>query len=369
MNPDFLPLLNLFNYLRDRLGWVLGTSDYLAVVEMLEAGISVSNCEDVKTICSLLWAKSPQDIEQLNQLFDRLVAANIPKRDAAIENLFLSQPKTESPQPVSTKGRSKPPKPPSPVKSKDTTSTPSGDRELSLEPVVKVQQVRKEQLHLIPAFTLRQDYFPVTRRQMKQSWRYLRRPIREGVPTELDLDATVQKILRDGILSAPVLVPRRTNRTDLILLVDRQGSMVPFHQLSQQLIETAERGGRLRQTNVYYFHNCPDRLLFQNSALWQGRAMETVLAEAGRGAVILIVSDAGAARGFYNSQRIETTRDFIEQLRRSLRYFAWLNPMPEETWRGTTAEEIAKIAPMLSLNRQGLNDAIAILRGRLVTGV
>jgi uncharacterized protein with von Willebrand factor type A (vWA) domain len=30
------------------------------------------------------------------------------------------------------------------------------------------------------------DYFPVTRRQMKQSWRYLRRPVREGPLEELD---------------------------------------------------------------------------------------------------------------------------------------------------------------------------------------
>ncbi|WP_414579693.1 hypothetical protein [Anabaena sp. CCY 9402-a] len=36
-------------------------------------------------------------------------------------------------------------------------------------------------------FILSSDYFPVTRRQLKQSWRYLRRPVREGARTELDV--------------------------------------------------------------------------------------------------------------------------------------------------------------------------------------
>ncbi|MEQ9671280.1 hypothetical protein [Coleofasciculus sp. G2-EDA-02] len=35
---------------------------------------------------------------------------------------------------------------------------------------------------------------------MKQCWRYLRRPVREGIPTELDVEATVAKVGREGIL-------------------------------------------------------------------------------------------------------------------------------------------------------------------------
>ena len=36
------------------------------------------------------------------------------------------------------------------------------------------------------SFIFNSEHFPVTKRQMKQSWRFLRRPIREGPPTELD---------------------------------------------------------------------------------------------------------------------------------------------------------------------------------------
>ncbi|MEI2577456.1 hypothetical protein [Scytonema sp. PRP1] len=51
---------------------------------------------------------------------------------------------------------------------------------------------------------LTSEYFPVTERQMKQICRYLRRPVREGAATELDLEATANQIGRQGILLEPV---------------------------------------------------------------------------------------------------------------------------------------------------------------------
>jgi hypothetical protein len=70
------------------------------------------------------------------------------------------------------------------------------------------------------SFIFKSEYFPVTKRQMKQLWRFLRRPIREGPPTELDVRATVRRAGREGVMLTPVLVPRRVNRTQLVLLID-----------------------------------------------------------------------------------------------------------------------------------------------------
>src|SRR5579883_685578 len=60
------------------------------------------------------------------------------------------------------------------------------------------------------------EFFPITRRQMKQRWRYLRRFVREGAPTEVDIDATIRRVGQQGLLLEPVLVPGRINRTELI---------------------------------------------------------------------------------------------------------------------------------------------------------
>ena len=43
---------------------------------------------------------------------------------------------------------------------------------------------------------------------------------------------------------------------------------------------------------------------------------------------------------------------------------AWLNPMPQERWAGTTAEAIAQQVPMFEFNRAGLEQAIGALRGQ-----
>ena len=72
------------------------------------------------------------------------------------------------------------------------------------------------------SFTEISEYFPLTGRQMKQSWRYLRRLIREGPPVELDVAATINQVSRGGMLLYPVLRPRRVNRNELLLLVQRQ---------------------------------------------------------------------------------------------------------------------------------------------------
>jgi uncharacterized protein with von Willebrand factor type A (vWA) domain len=78
----------------------------------------------------------------------------------------------------------------------------------------------------------------------------------------------------------------------------------------------------------------------------------------------LIISDAGSARGWYDGDRVKKTEQFLEQLTKSVRYLAWLNPMPDEYWRGTSAEAISQLIPMFPLSRRGFNNAIALLQGR-----
>jgi uncharacterized protein with von Willebrand factor type A (vWA) domain len=235
------------------------------------------------------------------------------------------------------------------------------------EPVQVVQAVRQSSRDSElkrPRYSLLSEYFPVTKRQMKQSWRYLRRPVREGTATELDIEATVEKMGREGTLLKPVLLPPRTNRTDLVLMIDQEGSMVPFHALSRQLVDTAERGGRLRQTRVFYFHDYVDEYLYRHPALLNAQPIDEVLAEVGERAVVLIVSDAGAARGNFDLERVKWTQEWIEQLQQSVQYVAWLNPMPRESWQHTTAGEIKRFVPMFEMSRQGMNRAISVLRGR-----
>lgn len=253
-----------------------------------------------------------------------------------------------------------------------TTLTLDSTAKLTLEVEDEVQVAKsllqstgKDEEVSESSFILTSEYFPVTKRQMKQCWRFLRRPIREGPPVELDVEATVKRVGREGVMLSPVLVPRRVNRTELLLLIDYGGSMVPFHALSRRLAETAVRGGRLGKTDIHYFHNCPVEYVYpaphSPAAKRIGDMLEGMRSDR---AAILIFSDAGAARGGWSQERIELTKEFLEEVRKKVRYVAWLNPMSRQRWRGTSAEEVEKLVPMFEMTRRGLQAGINFLRGR-----
>ncbi|NER92885.1 MAG: hypothetical protein F6J86_03355 [Symploca sp. SIO1B1] len=356
MVPFKLPLLDIFDSLRQRHGLPLGVDEYLVVLRSLEAGIGIGSRQELEQLCCMLWAKS----EEENRLIRRLFQQMWKSEPGELEN--------KDKRSLDTKPRDKAETPEEPI-SDNPLSELETQPSITPEPVQAVQAVRSSRQNRElrrPRYSLLTEYFPVTRRQMKQGWRYLRRPVREGVPIELDVEATVAKMSRENILLEPVLIPSRSNRTDLVLMIDQEGSMVPFHELSRQLKETAERGGRLRQTRVFYFHDYADEYLYHHPALLDAQPITEVLAEIGERAVVLIISDGGAARGNFDQERVESTKVWIEQLQQSVRYCAWLNPMPNECWQDTTAGEIARLLPMFEMNRQGMNAAISVLRGRYI---
>lgn len=214
-------------------------------------------------------------------------------------------------------------------------------------------------------FILLGEYFPVTARQMKQIWRYFRRPVREGSKTELDVKATVNQIGRQGLLLKPVLVSRRVNKAELLLLIDQDGSMVPFGALSRRLVETTLRGGLLGKAGIYYFHNCPIEYLYHDPNLLEAELVGDVVSNVcSDRTAVLIFSDAGAACGGYSQERYELTKKFLAQLQQQIRYVAWLNPMPRSRWAGSTSADITRLVPMFEFSRRGLQDAIGVLRGR-----
>ena len=215
------------------------------------------------------------------------------------------------------------------------------------------------------SYAMAQDYLPVTQRQLKQSWRYLRQLVREGIATELDIEATTHQIAQCGMLLEPVVVPPRQNRTELLLLVDQDGSMVAFRSLAERLTETAARGGRLGKMGIFYFRNCPIDSLYRDPLHLDAEPVADVLAQLRRDrTVVLIFSDGGAARGGFSRDRVTATTEFLAKLQSQVRRVVWLTPMPQSRWAGTTAAEIARSVPMFEATRQGLEGAIGTLRGR-----
>ena len=230
---------------------------------------------------------------------------------------------------------------------------------------ISEQNSTQNQLQTDANFLRPMDYLPMTRRQMKQSWRFLRRPVRSGPRIELDIDATVNRFSRQGGALEPVLVPRRVNQTELLILSDHEGSMVPFHGVSQRLVETAMQAGRLGKTSLYYFANCPKGYLYHDPYFQDAQSIHDLLLQhVSKRTVVMIISDAGAARGGFNQQRLKLTSQFLQLLSGQVGHIVWLNPMPRERWENTTAAGIAQQVSMFEFSRHGFQQSVDILRGR-----
>jgi uncharacterized protein with von Willebrand factor type A (vWA) domain len=342
-----LPLLDLFTRLCEA-DLPLSIDDYHLLLQALQGGFGIANQDALRRLCRVLWVKSDDDSHVFDYHFEQIMAP-------AMEGDLSSE--IESPSLSSRR----------PARFIKSFSTPTSEPMLQIEDDIQVAKVMSQETGkdetAYSQFIQTDEYLPVTRRQMKQSWRYLRRSVREGPPVELDVDATIMAISRQGFMLDPVLVPRRMNRAELLLLIDQGGSMAPFHVLSRRLAETALRGGRLGSAGTYYFHNCPVEYLYHDFAHHKAESVKSILSNHHEQTGILVFSDGGAARGGFNLERYELTEKFLEQFRQKFRHIAWLNPVPKERWLATTAAEIMQLVPMFDIRRRGLDTAISVLRG------
>lgn len=350
-SSDELPLLDLFTRLQEA-GLPLGIDEYRLLLRSLQHGFGTTSFDSLEELCRLLWVKSSDDEHLFNYHFKQVITASrLPNLPSQLRNPSSSDLDNDDDLQEDTS-----------TPSQSFNSNPASTDLMELEDEMQIPQALQ-----ITSFNQTDEYFPVTRRQMKQSWRYLRRLVREGLAVELDIEATIDRAVQQWGILEPVLVPRRTNRTELLLLIDQKGSMTPFHALAQRLADTAQRGGRLGKAGIGYFHNCPTRYLYQDWSWQQAEPLANVLNQLRSDrSVVLIFSDAGAARGGLSLERLKLTETFLNRLKRYVRHAAWLNPMPKTRWVDTTAEEIAQLIPMFELSRRGMDRAIDVLKGRSV---
>ncbi len=341
----------------------LGMGDYLLAIEALRAGQGLETVEDLRFVCRLLWTKSLEDQQLFDESFERIVVARLKP--------------TAMPAPAQTTSAAAVPGGGGTAAVQPPQSRPDQPGQLVPSPLTTLAQPPALELHpgLLPltlgadSLTLRAigayqfaPRLPISRREMTSIWRHLRRLRRDGPAVDLDVDGTIDQLCHDGFLLRPVLQPRRRNQIRLLILVDQLGAMDVFTPWIDALIDSIRNGGLLGRVFTFYFRNVPDGAVYAQRGLVDKRALTAVLTEHATNNCVLVISDAGAARGYYREQRIQATRQFVETLRQYTHLIAWLNPMPRERWAYTTAEDIANFVPMVPYTHQGLVDAVNVLR-------
>lgn len=358
-------LYPVFEHLR-RHGVPIGVSEYLDVVASVRQGVGLESVGHLRRFCRLLWAKSQEDQE----LFDIAFAQWVEPRLRTARGTQLPEPPSNNDIPEKFPEESAMPEPtPGKEEAGSAVEPVTTSREAAQQNVLQLGLLRPRWDFEMDAGSLSPRYqltprFPLGRREMSAAWRHLRRLQRVGPPEELDVETTIQDISKTGLFLGPALRPRRRNQARLVVLVDRSDSMAPFAPLVDVLIEAILHGGLLGQTHLYYFHDCPESLLYAQPALTGVLPLQDVLTTQAKGNGVLIVSDAGSARGYYDEQRLRNTGAFLQALSLHTYTYAWLNPVPPRRWTATTAQDIARSVPMFPLSRDGLGDIVNILRGQ-----
>ncbi|MGI5236860.1 VWA domain-containing protein [Dactylosporangium sp. CA-139066] len=350
-----------------RRGIPLGVDDCMALQEALAAGFGWRSTDELRALCVRLWAKSREEARTIEAVFAR---SNVPAWDVAAPSTTGGAGDGEPARAAADR----------PIGTVALNQPGSG----SSAPPLSGQ--RDPTLLLVPQY-------PIGERAVAQVWRRLRHPVRQGPRTRLDVAATVERRARAGVAVPPVLVPAVRNAARLLLLVDRDGSMTPYHRYVEHIGRAIANAARLDVLTVAYFHDVPshgdrsvlaaaapgtadlDQILpriealtggavYADAALTEPVDLGRLLAALTPDSSVAVVSDAGAARGTLDTVRLLDTIALAKAVRRRRATLAWLNPVPRHRWPRTTAGLIARHVPMQPLDLPGMYRAVDALRGR-----
>ncbi|MEA5467652.1 hypothetical protein [Spirulina sp. 06S082] len=338
---------------RVRQDFQIGTSEYLAALQALRGGWG-NNEEDLREMLQLLWCHSLSQQDHFLGFWDA-------------SKVSLAEKKTESDRDRQQQS----------VSPASTDLSPKSDA-IANTITHEIGPLKQQTAYRFAPVPTRAPLtamdsempavfptdFPLSRRAMIYHWQYINRPVKDGSEDVLDVSETVERAARQGFFLSPAYTRQETNHAHLLLLIDRNGSMTPFHPLTRELVKTARWESSLAKLDIFYFHNVPATSIYRDPYLMESVLLAEVLKMCDRNTSVLVVSDGGAARGYRSLARVQATTEFLLDMGEKTSYIAWLNPIPKNRWYRTSAQFIADRVPMFPMDNQGLSHAIDTIMGK-----
>ncbi len=360
------PFLDLFQALQAR-GMTLSPDQYDLLRQALAEGFGLEsgatgNWEDLRQLCRVLWVKPHlnYDGQIFETTFDQYAAQKQRERRAHQVDLTPIQPAPHQLGPL-------PRVPPRRLAAHPPEAVSQAPTAVKTGPLSYLPPVDTTGFHLWP-----RD-LPLSLSTVLDSWWFLRRPLRAGTRQELDLEATVEQIGRQGRFSDVVMRPQTSKQAELVLLVDDSNVMVPYQPALHPLVE-AITSRRMTPATLYRFRTYPDEYLYD----WQSPSLAVPLTRVlsrmhARRTIVWVWSHAGAAQANPLPDHRQGLLTFLTRLTPCLRCLVWLNPLPPHRWPGTLAAEVARLldgrmihadrSALLTLARQPINRDRQTLRG------
>ncbi len=356
-NDSTLLLEGLYLYLVRR-GFPLSVRDFQDALTALHNGYGLHRRDNLLWLCETLWARNEFEISLLHRLFGDFA---YPTLEDISEFLGESSRDRQSSHPK--EGRSN-----------KTNKKQEKSEGIAKIPTIEFVAPTQSGIGLPRAQVVQESeaefiYNPrplINLRSLIIVWRRYRIAQRSGPPIEIDINETIAKQCRQGPLIEPVRLPARRNQARLALLVDASPSMATWQSTNRLFRESLEFS-QLSHAAVFFFDNSPNDGLYTNDSLSRPLDILDTLNDNSECA-LLVVSDAGAARGRLNRERLSETKNFIKKIKSEWNPIAWVNPMPRKRWLGNTAERIEQLSnvAMFELTESGMIQAIDYLRGKHV---
>ena len=207
-------------------------------------------------------------------------------------------------------------------------------------------------------------------RQVGLALRKLRRLGREGRPTEVDIEETIDATARNAGDLDIIFSPPRENRLKVLLLMDVGGSMDPFARLVSQLFSAAHQASHFHEFNAFYFHNCVYEEVYRHAHLRDGMSTVELMRWLQSDTRLIIVGDAHMAPyeltsafgaiDYWHQNETEGIA-WLKRLSHHFKKSAWLNPIGKRYWGHPTIQMIGQVFDMHELTLAGLEDAISEL--------
>jgi uncharacterized protein len=325
-----LPLWDLFEHLQSQ-GLSLTIDQYDLLRQSIRLGY-ITTWEDVREVCMLLWIK-PSESNQQQKIFD--------EGFAAYQNSRMPKTSTEF-----SKSED--------LTIKQVTNISLIMPQLPLRPTYQHEQSDREALGAVQInpnqesissdkwkFTL--SNLPISKNAAKQSWEAWQEPQQQLWQQEIDVDQTIAQINPSGWIETIAWHRDLDQKSELIVLVDSGDNMQTYLPAMKDLFHEIENG-QIRPAQIYRFIGDPQNILSHWKYPHKSLVSESVLKNlySMQQAIVLVISDAGAAIGSYDDDLVQGILTFLDRWEKCVRQVLWLNPVPIERWVGTPAAEVQR---------------------------
>lgn len=377
MSLDFkIPLYDFYSYLQN--DFELGIDEYKSFIQSMEFGFGVESKHELFSLCKLLWFKPNKSFEEFQNKFEYFF-----QRDLEFYRNLENQIDDEEPdQQDKIIPNDKPEKKELPksetspsnfiqdeIQAPSSTSSDKETAYLNIEHIedkdyLKGSSDKEFDKNRLKRFQFLDQYHPITERQFQIEWNLLKNHSHQENSDEVDMELTLKQWIHNQFLSEFVYKKKSTGELEVVVWIDHEGSMLPFHELVDHFLRVAKSIGIYIHT--LYFKNLPKSRVFLNQHHTDSIAMDQISdIFRGRDLPVFVISDAGSARFNYLQSRVNNTREFVQEMRKFVSKIVWLNPVSKKRWSVSSSDDISKFVNMVEFNPSGFHLAIQYLRGSI----